>query len=94
MCVDWRDGDLYLEVRVQPRAGRDQIRGIADGRLRISICAPPVDNAANRYLQQYLAGEFRVAKSRVEIVRGLSSRNKRVLIRQPRRRPEWLETQP
>jgi len=90
MCVDWRDGDLYLEVRVQPRASRDQITGIAAARFRIRITAPPVDNAANQHLQQFLAREFGVAKSRVEVIKGLNSRNKRIVIRQPKNRPGWL----
>ncbi len=93
MCIDWRDGDLFLEVRVLPRASRDQIRGISNARLKISICAPPVDNAANRHLQQFLAKEFGVAKSRVELLRGLNGRNKNIVIRQPKRRPDWLDRQ-
>ncbi len=88
--VGWRDGDLFLEVRVQPRASREQITGIVNARFKISICAAPVDNAANRNLQQFLAREFGVAKSRVQVIRGLNSRNKRVLIQQPGRRPKWL----
>ncbi len=91
MSTDWRDGDLYLEVRVQPRASRDQISGYADGRYKIRICAPPVDNAANAYLLKFLAHEFGIAKSRLEVIRGHSSRNKRIIIHQPNKLPDWLQ---
>jgi len=90
MCIEWRNGDLFLEVRVQPRASQDQIIGIVDARFKIKITAPPVDRAANRYLQQFLAGEFGVAKSHVEVVRGHHSRYKRVLVKKPKLNPQWF----
>lgn len=90
MCIEWRNGDLFLEVRVQPRASQDQIVGIVDARFKIKITAPPVDRAANRYLQQFLAGQFGVAKSHVEVIRGHHSRYKRVLVKKPKLRPEWF----
>jgi uncharacterized protein (TIGR00251 family) len=74
-------------VRVQPRASRDEL--ILDGeRLRLRITAPPVDGAANAHLIRYLAGCFGVANSRVEIIRGMTGREKTVRIHGPATVPD------
>ncbi len=74
-----KDGVL-LHVRAQPRASRPGLRFSEDGRLRIAVAAPPVDNAANEAIRVYLAQLFGVAKRNVSIASGERSRNKTVRI--------------
>ncbi len=88
---EWRDDTLVLRVRIQPRASRDQVAGIHNQRLKISITAPPVDGAANQHLLGLLAREFRVPKSAVEVLGGETGREKRLAVHGPRRRPAWFE---
>lgn len=88
----WRDGDLILDVRVQPRASRDEICTVSDGRLRIRLTAPPVDGKANQQLIKFLARTFGVSKSRVELLSGSSGRNKRLRIHQPQRLPPGIHS--
>jgi hypothetical protein len=88
----WQGEDLLLEVRVQPRADRDEIAGLHDARLKVRITAPPTDGKANAHLVKYLARQFKVPKSRVQIVSGHSGRNKRIRIHAPRRLPEDLRS--
>jgi len=83
----WEDGDLILEVHVQPRASRDEIAGEHGGRLKIRITAPPVDGKANKHLQAFLARTCGVPRSAVDLVAGESGRDKRLRIRNPRRLP-------
>jgi uncharacterized protein (TIGR00251 family) len=79
-----QDGaDWLLAVRVQPRASRDEVTGVQGERLRLRLTAPPVEGAANRHLERYLAGLFGVAPSRVTVIRGESSREKQVRVRGP-----------
>jgi uncharacterized protein YggU (UPF0235/DUF167 family) len=49
-----------------------------DGCVKIRLAAPPVDGAANAALVQFVADQLGVAKSRVRITAGLSSRRKTV----------------
>jgi uncharacterized protein len=57
---------------------------LIDGdRLRLRITAPPVDGAANTHLLRFLAQVFGVSNGRVELVRGLTGREKTVRIRSP-----------
>jgi uncharacterized protein (TIGR00251 family) len=65
-----------IAVRVQPRAARDEIAGERDGALLVRVTAPPVDGKANDAVCKLLAKRLGVARSRVAVVRGASSRDK------------------
>ena len=71
---------VTISVRIQPRASRDRVLGMRDGALRVSVTAPPHDGMANAALLELLAEKLGVAKSRLRIVRGHSSRDKVVAV--------------
>ncbi|MFO1430612.1 MAG: DUF167 family protein [Candidatus Competibacteraceae bacterium] len=83
----WEGTDLVLQVRVQPRAGRDEITGVQAGRLRVRLTAPPVDGKANLHLCRFLADAFAVPPSRVSLIAGATRRDKRLRINTPRHLP-------
>lgn len=67
---------IKIEVYIQPRASRTEIAGRHDGAIKIRIASPPVDNAANRTLIEFVAARLGIAKGKVRIVAGGSSRRK------------------
>lgn len=71
------DGTL-LAVKLQPRASANEIvpHGGTGDELRIRVCAPPVDAAANDALIRLLAERLDCARGLVELVRGRKSRHK------------------
>lgn len=70
---------LDLNIKLIPRSSKNEIVGWqADGRLKIKITAPPVDGRANAALIEFLAKHFRVPKSTVEIIRGITIPEKTV----------------
>lgn len=71
---------IKLEVRLTPRASRDEIGGRREGVLQVRVKAPPVDGRANEALRKLIAKRAGVPKSRVTIVRGEKSRRKLVAI--------------
>jgi uncharacterized protein len=71
---------VQFAVRIQPRASKNEITRMDDGRLKIRLTAPPVDGAANEALVKFLADQFNVARSQVEIVSGHTGREKVVRI--------------
>ena len=79
-------GTVTLNVRVQPRANKDEITGTMDGALKIRLRAPAVENRANEALVEFLADLLKTAKSAVRIQSGAQSRSKRVEIRGVTRR--------
>ncbi|GIU86792.1 MAG: hypothetical protein KatS3mg009_1307 [Acidimicrobiia bacterium] len=75
------DGVVEVEVRVVPRARRDEVAGERAGRLVVRTGAAPVDDAANAAVCRLLASHFGVRERDVEIVRGRRSRDKTVRVR-------------
>lgn len=43
-------------VLVQPRASREKLGPVHDGRLKVAVTAPPVDGEANAAVIEVLAG--------------------------------------
>ena len=77
-----RQGDDWLlELHVQPGAKVSAVVGEHDGRLKLKIAAPAVDNKANAALLTWLAAQLCVPKSAVRLVRGETSRKKTVAVR-------------
>jgi uncharacterized protein (TIGR00251 family) len=65
-----------LQVRVQPRARRDEIAGEREGRLLVRVTAAPVEGKANEAVRRLLAKRLGVAPGRVAVGRGQASRDK------------------
>lgn len=74
------DGWVEFTVRVIPRASRSEVVGEFDGALKVKVCAPPVDGAANAEIQKLIAKRLGVSRSAVQIVSGESSRTKRLRV--------------
>lgn len=86
----WQGTNLIVQVRVQPRAGRDEFAGIQQGRLRVRLNAPPVDGKANTGLCRLLAEAFQVPTGQIRLLAGATRRDKRLCIPTPRRWPPEL----
>ncbi|MCB1779073.1 MAG: YggU family protein [Candidatus Competibacteraceae bacterium] len=84
--------DLILQVRVQPRASRNEWVGLQEDQFRVRITAPPVDGQANMHLRAFLADLFGVAKSQVTLLAGEKGRNKRWRIIAPEQLPPGIES--
>ena len=80
-----RDGGLDLFVRLTPKASADQFGAIetaADGRsyLATKVRAVPEKGAANTALERLVAEVFGVARSKISVIAGQTSRLKTVRI--------------
>lgn len=72
---------ITIEVKVEPRASQKGITGVMDNNvLKVKLTSPPVDGAANEQLIGIIAGELKVKRSQVRIIRGQSSKRKVVEI--------------
>ncbi|QRZ12569.1 DUF167 domain-containing protein [Paracoccus methylovorus] len=64
-----------IAVRVTPRASRNAV--LADGEvIRVTVTTVPEDGKANAAVVKLLAKALGVAKSRLVLVRGATSRDK------------------
>lgn len=66
-----------LRVRVKPNAKQTRIQK-NDGEWVIALSVPPVEGKANQALIKVLAKELSIAKSRIRIKSGHTSRHKLV----------------
>ncbi len=69
------DTEGRLAVRVTPGA-RSEGMAIEEGRVVVKVRAKPQDGAANQAVIQLVASGLGIAKSRVELLRGATSREK------------------
>lgn len=73
-------GSVTVDILVQPRASRAKIGPVHDGRIKVSVTAPPVDGEANAAVIELFAKQLGVSKSAVEVIAGASSRRKRLRV--------------
>ncbi len=83
MAVTWaqqQGDDVVVALVVQPRASKNTLCGVQGDELKVRLSSPPVDGAANKLCQQFIAKTLGCAKSRVRLVSGHKSRHKRLVI--------------
>ena len=82
--MDWIEAHtegVVLQLHCQPGAKVTRVVGEHDGRLKIALHAPAVENRANEALVQWLADVAGVPRRSVDLLSGHTNRKKRVLIR-------------
>ncbi|CUU37352.1 MAG: DUF167 domain-containing protein [Armatimonadetes bacterium] len=65
-----------IQVKVVPRASRNELLPQPDGSYVARVTAPPVEGEANHAVIRLLAEHFGVAPSRVRLVSGTTHRQK------------------
>ena len=73
-------GEVTIEVTARPGASRRGVIGVSGERLVVGVHSGPQKGKANDELIEYLAGELRVPRSAMLIVRGATSRRKTIRI--------------
>lgn len=73
---------MEIEIRVRPNASRNQVGGTAGDppRLIVAVQAPAVDGKANAAVRKEVAKAFGIKAREVSILRGETSRDKRILV--------------
>ena len=80
MCVsDYQDG-IRINVRVTPRASKNQIIGRRGDNLAVKLTSPPVEGRANKDLVKFLAKILGVSPSSVRIMKGETSQYKVIFV--------------
>lgn len=69
-----------VPIKVIPKSSCDEIIGWENGELKIRLSAIAEKGNANKKLLFFLAKTLKIAKSRISILRGKTSRRKQILI--------------
>ena len=70
---------MRLEVKVIPNAKANFIKK-EDNIFKVYLTAPAIDGKANKALCEILSKHFQIKKSQIEIIKGLKSRIKVIMI--------------
>jgi len=68
--------EITIKIYLQPKSSRNEIVGPYRDGIKVRVTAAPVEGKANEALLRFLAKEFGVTPSSIEIVRGHRSREK------------------
>ncbi|HVP79098.1 MAG TPA: DUF167 domain-containing protein [Thermodesulfobacteriota bacterium] len=71
---------ILLKVYLQPKCSKNELVGLYRDGVKVKVTAPPVEGKANEALIRFLAKELGISPSRIEIIRGLHSREKTLRI--------------
>jgi uncharacterized protein len=74
------DGTI-LPIRAHPGGRRNEIRGVQDGMLKVSVTQAPEKGKANKAVIELLAKKLGLKKSQIELIAGETSHQKRLLVR-------------
>jgi len=74
------DGTI-LPVRAHPGARRNEIRGVQDGMLKVSVTQAPEKGKANKAVIELLSKQLGLKRSQIELLSGETSHQKRFLMR-------------
>jgi len=71
---------ILLPVRAQPKARRNAVAGIHNGRIKVSVTEAPEKGKANRALIQVLRKYLSLRKSQIALHSGETNTDKQFLI--------------
>lgn len=85
--------EVFVKVYLHPKSSKNEILGPFRDGIKVKITAPPVEGKANEGLIRFLAKQWGISASQIEIVRGHHSREK-ILKISGQGPPEWLKDLP
>ena len=78
MRINPCENGIRFSAIIQPRSSKNEVTGIYNDALKIRLTSPPVDGEANKSCMRFFAKWLGVSPSKVDIVQGLSSKNKTI----------------
>lgn len=79
MFKETKDSVIF-SLRISPNSSKNEIINEESG-IKIKITAQPIDGKANKALIEFLSKQFKVPKSYFEIIRGETSKDKTICIK-------------
>ncbi|MBR1734107.1 MAG: DUF167 domain-containing protein [Alphaproteobacteria bacterium] len=80
MFYFYKDGTFFINIKATTKASKDEIRGIRNDELLISVTAVPENNKANVAIINLLSKKLKIPKTDIDIISGEKGRNKKISI--------------
>lgn len=81
LLLERHEEGVVLAVAALPGARRNEVRGVQNGALKVSVTQVAERGKATKAVLEELARFLKIRKSQVELLGGETSRHKRVLLR-------------
>ncbi len=78
MWYEIKDGYIIINVKAIPNSSKNVIAEVMEDQIKVKIKAPAVEGAANKELVKFFSKEFKISKSDIEFVGGMTSKRKRI----------------
>lgn len=72
--------EIILKVYLQPKSSKNEMVGPYRDGIKVKVTAPPIEGKANESLIRFLAKEFGISPSSIEMIKGHHSREKTLRI--------------
>lgn len=77
--IESKDNGILVKIKLIPNAKKNEISCNED-EIRVRITAQPIENKANKMLIEYLSKKIKIAKTKISIIKGQTSRDKLLFI--------------
>jgi len=67
---------MRIRVKVKPNAGRNELKKISEDFYEVKVSVPPEKGKANQRVIELLSKHFKVPKSSVSLISGISFKEK------------------
>ena len=74
--LEQRDGGLVLPIKAFPGAKKNEIRGLRNGELLVSVTTAPERGKANKSIIALLAKHWKLRKSQISLISGETASHK------------------
>ncbi len=70
---------LLVRIKIIPNSSKNEII-LEEGFVKIKITAQPIENKANKALVDFLSRQFKIPKTSIHIIKGMTSKEKTILL--------------
>jgi uncharacterized protein (TIGR00251 family) len=86
----WDDTVLVINILGKPSSKVDAVGKVVGTQLKVCVTANPIAGKATDHMVRFLAGEFGVKTSDIEVVFGRMNVNKQLRIQSPQKLPSVI----
>ena len=73
------ENGLIIRLKIVPNSSKNEII-LEDEFIKVKVTAQPIENKANKVLIEFLSKQFKIPKTKIQILKGETSKEKTVLL--------------
>ena len=74
------ENGLIIRLKIVPNSSKNEII-LEDEFIKVKVTAQPIENKANKALIEFLSKQFKIPKTKIQILKGETSKEKTILFK-------------